>query len=448
MDEKQISALLADTPLEDLAKAIKEFHGFHGIRDITDLWNDIHAIPPVAETKTGPTMISSGAGADLGIKNYSNPAKQVGLTQEYAELLHQDLEGWQSAAKAVVEKLDAVMGSFTESIDKLGKSLILKKDEEPKKEEKEEMEKAPEPNKDEKEEEEKKSGMYCSDVNALWDALGELEAAFAKAEEHDEKKDVEGLEEAREHIEKAEQHLEEVEAHEKKEMANKSLVKAEVAINLGWLALRKASKLGGYGLHGYGNQEDAQVSGDSTSDNSKHDMKKAEAKALYWQLKADRLRKANGLKPLRKDEESKKEEEKEEMEKSPEPVATVTATPAVDNTQVDALKAEVDKANATIKAQQTRIDEINQRITAVTGVKLPPMTAVLVKSEDDLNQLNARIEQAVESGTLDAGDADVCQSLGQQFMAANKGYIALDSVKGRLGHASPEVQAFFGVVAQ
>jgi len=288
MDETQKALeLLASIPTADLAKAVKDAKGLEGIRIIKDLWEDMHAIPERNDTKTGPAMHSSGSGADKAISEYSNPAPQVGLAMQYEKFTEQNIEGWgrmSAGMKSMNDTLTTGFGALTE--------LLSKKAEDEKEEKKEEKEEKKEEKKSEDDmheghegHESKHSAAECKGhgksltekLASIWEQLGELEEAYAKADAT--APEVESM------IEKAEDHLEVAEGNPA--IGNQEAVKAMVSINTGWKSLSKATGLSSYDLHGYGNQEDAQVPGDSTKDQSKKDLKAAKAKAAYFASKAE-----------------------------------------------------------------------------------------------------------------------------------------------------------------
>lgn len=437
MEKSQALEMILSMAPDELAKAVKDAKGLEGIRIIKDLWEDYHALPERNDTKTGPAMHSSGSGADKAVHEYSNPAPQVGLTEAYKEFTEKNIEGWGKMHEA----FKSLSTDIKDAILAVAKKAEEEKAEEKKEEKKEEPEAKSEPEKD--------AEPNCkSNVSSMWDQLGDLETAFSKAEEHDEKKDVEGLEEARNHIEKAEKELEAVEAHEKKESANQQAMKAQVFINLGWKALAKATGLNSYDLKGYGNQEDSAVAGDSTSDQSKQDYKAAKAKAHYYSLKAKSLEKSLGI--------------KSDVAPVAAPVAAVTA-PAVTEAPVAApslevspetkaeiasLKAELEKNREFAKASAARVEELNKRIEGVTGRAMPPMTPVVfksagIKSAALATSLNEKVEAAVESGEMNEDHAGTARNLIDRYVAAGKGYISPDIVNQQVGHAAIEVQNFF-----
>ncbi|HWY36006.1 MAG TPA: hypothetical protein VNX68_15285, partial [Nitrosopumilaceae archaeon] len=206
MDEKQIQELILNTPSDQLAKAVKDAKGLEGIRIIKDLWEDIHALPDRAELKTGPSMHSSGSGAEKALAEYSNPAPQISITEQYDKFTQQNIENF----KHLEGSMKSMMDEF-KSLSGIVADLVKAKEEKKEEEKKEEM-----------------KSETSAKLTSYWEKLGDLEEAFAKAE--DESKDIAGLEAARELIEKAEKHLEEVEAHEKEEEKEHSAMKALTAI--------------------------------------------------------------------------------------------------------------------------------------------------------------------------------------------------------------------------
>ena len=445
MDQKQALELLTSIPAADLAKAVKDAKGLEGIRIIKDLWEDYGAIPDRNDTKTGPAMHSSGSGADKAIAEYSNPAPQVGITEQYQKFTEQNIEGWgkmHSAFKSMNDTLTTGFGALTE---------LLSKAEEEKKEEKKEEEKKEE-HKAEGEMHEghegheskhpaaecKGHGKSLSEkLASIWEQLGELEEAYGKADTTD--ANVESM------IVNAESHLEAAEATPAS--GNQEAMKAIVSINTGWNSLAKATGLSRYDLHGYGNQEDAQVPGDSTSDQSKKDLKAAKAKAAYFTSKSDRMEKALGLK---KADEEKKEEKKEEEHKMEEKKSDAPTPPVaeVKSEEIEALKAQVTKNEEFMKSVNERIAFLQKRQEEVTGNKAPTMLPIILKSggiktDDVASTLNDRVESAVESGELTDDGAGMARNLISRYQAAGKGHITTDMVNQQLRLAPLEVQNFF-----
>jgi hypothetical protein len=449
MDKKQlIEAILATTP-EEMAKAMHEAMGLGGIRIIKDIWSDgeFHKNPERDTTKTGPAMHSSGSGADRAIAEYSNPAPQVGLVEQYEMFTKRNIEGWgefHSAMKSTLSEFSkelkdslAILVAKAEEMKEEKKSPDPDPDPDPKK-------KSPDPDPDP--DPKHKSSLS---VSSLWESLGEVEEALSKAESHDEKKDVKGLEEAREHIEKAERALEAVENHEKKEMAHQESMKAQVSINLAWASLMKATGLNRYDLHGYGNQIDGQTPGDETNDQSKHDLKAAKSKAKYFDLKVKALEKSLGMKSEEKKEEKKSPDpdpDPDPKKKSPDP--DPDPDPKM-KAELTALQEEVAKQQEFLKASNLRIAEMNARMEQVAGHALPPITPVILKgglgSAAATGILNDRIEAAVEAGMLseENGTAGIARGLVDRYAAAKKGFIAMDIVNQQRSAAPQEVKSFF-----
>lgn len=73
LNEKQIVAI--KQAIADLHKAAPEI--------VRDLFEDYHRIPENKEYQTGPGEAASGGGAEHMISQYSEPAKQVALAEEY-----------------------------------------------------------------------------------------------------------------------------------------------------------------------------------------------------------------------------------------------------------------------------------------------------------------------------------------------------------------------------
>jgi hypothetical protein len=441
-----------------LAKAMQEALGLNGIRIIKDLWADgeFHKNPERDTTKTGPAMHSSGSGADRAMDEYSNPAPQIGMVEQYDMFTRKNIEGWGEFHSAMKSTLESFSKEFKDAL-----SVILQKAEEMKEEEKEEAKKSPDPEPDpdpkakspDPEPDPDPKSKSTLSVAALWEALGDVEEALSKAEEHDEKKDVEGLEEAREHIEKAEHALEAVESHEKKEMAHQESMKAQVSINLAWSALMKATRLSRYDLHGYGNQVDAQTPGDETKDRSKHDLKAAKSKAKYFDLKVKALEKSLGL---AKNEDCDPGMKSPDPEPDPDPKAK-SPDPEPDpdpksKAEIAALKAEVEKQQEFAKAANTRLNELNKRIESVTGHSMPPMTLITmkggVKSDALAKAALNYVDEAYDAGELDDECAGMARNLIDRYQAAGKGLITVDIVDQQRSKAPQEVQNFFARLEQ
>ena len=418
MNEKQnLTEVLANYTPEEIAKAGVESMGLHGIRVIKDLWHDYAAIPERNDTKTGPAMHSSGSGAEKAVENYSNPAPQIGITEQYDKFTQQNIEEFgkmHSAMKAQGDALLAAVNTLTEKVASLGKAEE-KKEEHKEEEKKEEMKSASAPK-----------------IASLWAELGDLESAVAKAE--NEIQDINGLNSAKEHIESAERYLDQVEQHELSEMVG---MKAMVAIQSGWRSLAKATKLNAYDLKGYGNQVDAQTPGDETKDASSDDLKSAEAKADFYAARVNRMRKANGL-----------------AEKKSEVAPAVTATPEVKaeekpeekkEEKPEEMKAEL---NDFVKSTNERIKFLTDRIEAVTGNKAPTMTPIFMKSQgitsDSLAKtLNDRISASIEAGELTEEEGDTARSITNMYQAVGKGHVSATIVANRVNAAPLAVQSFF-----
>lgn len=418
MNEKlELAQILAQHTPEEIAKAGVESMGLHGIRVIKDLWHDYHAIPERNDTKTGPAMHSSGQGAEVGVANYSNPAPQIGIVEEYDKFTKQNIEEFgkmHSAMKAQSDALLAAVNTLAEKVASLSKAE--EKKEEPKMEEKKEAD----------------CKSATPKVAALWAELGDLEEAVAKAE--NEIQDINGLNTAKEHIEAAERYLDQVEQHELSEMVG---MKAMVAIQSGWRSLAKATKLNAYDLKGYGNQVDAQVPGDETKDASMDDLKSAEAKSAFYASRVERMRKAKGIK----------------SEVAP---ATVTpATPEVkaedkpeekkEEHKPEEMKAEL---NDFVKSTNERIKFLTDQIEKVTGSKTPTMTPIFMKSQGITSDsaaktLNERIQASIDAGELTEEDGDTCRSITNMYQAVGKGHVSAAIVASRVNAAPLAVQSFF-----
>lgn len=474
MDEKQIQDLILNSSPEVVAKAVKDAMGLGGIRIIKDLWEDYNAMPDRSELKTGPAMHSSGSGAEKALDQYSNPAPQISITEQYDKFTAQNIENYkhlEGSMKAMAEKFEKALTDVTNMI------------------------KAKEEKKEEKEPEKKSASS--AKLASYWEKLGELEEAFAKAE--DESKDIAGLEAARELIEKAEKHLEEVEAHEKEEEKEGSAMKALVAINLGWRTLAKATGLSSYGLQGYGNQKDEAVGGDENADAANKDFK-AEGKAFYLALKAKHEKEEKEKKKAMycaKFDEGEAEkfagafenftkaglEQAEAVSKgahmklrkalkkyasklgkskligtTPAEAAKsgdTPATPAVEgpsvalNAQVDAIKADFDaKTKELEKSFSDRVAILNSRMNEVTGGKAPGMVPVIlksggIKSDNVAQSMNDKIDSAVEKGEMTDEHASVARGLVSRYQAVGKGAVSAHIVEQQLERAPVEVQSFF-----
>ena len=474
MDEKQILELIQSTPADQLAKAVKDAKGLEGIRIIKDLWEDIHAMPERSETKTGPAMHSSGSGAEEALKQYSNPAPQISITEQYDKFSATNIENFKHFEAGMKAMSDEIKSGFGVLAD----LLKAKEEKEEKEEKKEEM----------------KSDATVK-LAAYWEKLGELEEAFAKAE--DESKDIKGLEAARDLIEKAEKHLEEVERHEKEEEKESSAMKALTAINLGWRSLYKATGLSSYDLHGYGNQKDEAVPGDENADRANKDFK-GEGKAFYLAIKAKAEKEKKKAMYCAKFEDGEAEkcasafehftkaglEQGEPASKSrhmklrkalkryakkakvigttpaeaagkaetaPTTVGAVTQAPEVAE-QLDAMKAEFDaKTKEMEKSFNERVALLNSRMSEVTGGKASAFVPVLlkssgIKSDNTASAIHDKIEKAVEKGEMTDEHASIARGLVSRYQAVSKGAVSVSIVNQQLDRAPIEVQSFFKTV--
>ncbi len=100
-----IAALIAG--LASVFKAIPS-DKMEDMKDVIDLWNDPngeHKNPGRGEIVTGPAERASGDGAPKMIAEYSSPAPQQGLTEQYAQFQRM-LDGW---GKSFTDKLNPVL---------------------------------------------------------------------------------------------------------------------------------------------------------------------------------------------------------------------------------------------------------------------------------------------------------------------------------------------------
>jgi hypothetical protein len=444
MDKQLLDALLATEPAE-LAKAINETMGLHGIRHIKDVWSDeqYHGVPTRDEIKTGPAHHASGAGVEHALSEYSNPAAMIpgSLAETYEKFTKTVVENFGTYQSTMKSEIEGLNTSFTTALgaiaDKLDQLITAKA------EDKKEMKK--------EEKEEKEDDMKKSSIALLWKSLGDLEEALAKAE--DGSGDLTRLADVRTFIENAEHALDET---EKAELIEQSLPKAQVAVNLGWQALVKATGLSRYGLEGRGNQKDEAV---AWSEDQEKEILKAEAKARIAIDNLDRLRKALGLTKAEEKEEKKEEkkEMKEEYKKSEETAATaapVVPDQTTDTSNVDALKGELSeltKTNteiaASMKAINERVTFLNNRIEQVTGHTTPKMVPVMIKSKgissnELFKSMNDKLFATFESGEMSEDEMLEAKSLLDKYRSANAGHISVQTVNQLCDKASVSVQRF------
>lgn len=88
------------------------------IKDVLDQWNEPdgeHTNPSRAEIVTGPSQRMSGDGAVKMVGEYSSPAPQQGLTEQYAEFQRM-LDGW---GKSFADRLNPVLSRHEKAIGAL-----------------------------------------------------------------------------------------------------------------------------------------------------------------------------------------------------------------------------------------------------------------------------------------------------------------------------------------
>lgn len=115
-----IAALIAG--LANVFKAIPS-DKMEDMKDVIDLWNDPngeHKNPGRGEIVTGPAESASGAGATKMIAEYSSPAKQEGMTAQYAQFQTM-LDGW---GKAFTDRLNAQLGPVIHRHDAALKGIL------------------------------------------------------------------------------------------------------------------------------------------------------------------------------------------------------------------------------------------------------------------------------------------------------------------------------------
>lgn len=474
MTKEQIAALRAMS-LDELAKAVKEIHGLSGTEHIHELWQDLHGIPKAGEeVVSGPAMISSGSGTEKAVKEYTNPAPQVGVTKEYSEfatVLADFKESFSSTAKSVVDS----MKSFSDTISNSSAKIITAKAE----------------------------GREVKAESALvkaWNDLAELETAIAKADIEGEEKDIEGLDTAKDAVEDAEKHLDEVKDHEVEELAGmKSINRAYMSIQRGWTALSKATALARFGLTGEGNQKDEAVPDharqkvNETVEGMDGSTGVAEAKS---QFRAVRKAHEDGME--KKDPEAKamycaKVEDPAEHEKLGNAMShfhhavTGRAHPADEAAHKavrDALhkyasamtpehKAEVEhhghltrehdkKLEAEQKAegaatsagmeklasdlQATRAELAAVKAEFNQNTRMPAVVPIVMKSgassANTIDKMNQAIIDARTSGELNPDNAMIASRIVNHLQQAAAGHLSENLVKAEISSADPQVRTF------
>lgn len=116
----------------DVASAMAKFAAFFkaipsdklaDITDVMDTWNKPdgeHSNPSREQIVTGPAQRASGDGAPKMIAEYSSPAPQQGLTEQYKEFQSM-LDGW---GKAFTDKLNANLSPIIARHDTALKSIL------------------------------------------------------------------------------------------------------------------------------------------------------------------------------------------------------------------------------------------------------------------------------------------------------------------------------------
>lgn len=471
MNKEQI-ALLRGMNLDELAKAVKEIHGLSGTEHLNELWQDLHGIPKAGEeVVSGPAMISSGSGAEKAVKEYTNPAPQVGVTKEYTEfatVLADFHENFGSTAKSIVES----MKSFTDALASSTAKIVTAKAE----------------GKDAKSE---------SALSKAWNDLAELETAIAKADIEGEEKDIEGLDTAKDAVEEAEEHLDEVKDHEVEELAGmKSINQAYLSMQRGWNALSKATALARFGLTGEGNQKDEAVP-DHAREKVNETVEGMDGATGVVEAKSRfrAVRKAHEDGMEKKDPESKamycaKVEDPAEHEKLASAMShfhhavtgrTHPADEAAHKAVRDALhkysdrmtpehKAEVEhhgnlvrehakehgeehkadgvsaasgmeKSNAELKAEMAAL-----KAEFSSATRTPAVVPVILKSgagaASTIDKMNDAVISAMNSGELSSGNAMITQRIIGHLQQAANGHLPENLVKAEIASADPQVRSF------
>jgi hypothetical protein len=444
--KEDLQALLAKLPKEELAKAVKDYYGFDGIRYITDLWHDQHKVLDAKETTAGPSMVQSGEGADKAMKDYSNPAPQIGITKEYEELMSNGVavfEEVKMAAKAIVEA--------AKNINEAAKSLKTDK---------------------------------AIAKSELWSKLSDIQKVIAKAESAGiELVDAGLLNVARKLVEEAEKHIGIVESNELADARELASLKAKGALSDAWDALFKARALDRYGLKGDGNQSDSAVKdseGSSIEEKNigkegemlnkaksekkdKKDKKSkkekaakliykamkakvklgeassedvAAAQSAYFSAKAERLGQAvvkAAEKEEKKEKEPMHEDAKEEKKETMKESAKSEVSP-------EYVKAVADRVNLL----ESNIKNNSHRPTVVPIL----FKAAGIKSDDMAQNLYTKIEDAIEAGALSEDEAVTARGLVGRYRSAGEGNIPATIVNKQLDQAPVAVQDLFTKFAE
>lgn len=360
------------------------------ITDVIDMWNEKdgeHKNPGRGEIVTGPAERMSGDGAPKMIAEYSSPAPQQGLTQQYQEFQRM-LDGW---AKSFTDKLNPVLSKHDKAITALVGVFS-------------EMQKA---------------HAAAPAAPAADTFLGKALLKIAKAKSE---------------LRKSELADEDDEKEEKKSR----LAAASDLLKSAKRLLAKASE----------EMEDTDDEGTEKAMTSLRALIKAVSKAEEEEKEKEEAEKAKSVAAqkaiddaaaaTKKAEEDKKKEEEEAAEKA-KAVADGTAAKAA-ATQEQVLKAL--EGNAVLQAT------VQNLFDAVVGKSVNPHAPEIAKGTVIATvDFAARAEEAREGGRLsDQGDLKVASIL-QHMGHANAGRMDMKVVEEEIAKSTSEVRAVFQVAA-
>lgn len=447
-----LTDVLKNADPAEIAVAIKSAYGMHGIRTISDMWDnaalDLHKLPSSHEIPSGPAMTSSGAGAESAVSSYSNPAAQMGLMEKYREF-EGLISGFQDKLSNVGKSHDAVKANVEKLEEAVGNILAVQK----RKMEEDEVVKA----KKDKEHSEKMEKLKMKARKKMVKShlsLAELTAAVQKAAEF-EAVDPALIAKAKKYMIKASTSSDafiESDAKGIIEKAIKASIKTQKSLKKAWAALIKAERpaLAAHGLHGYGNQKDEaepdsgheKVEGEAAKSFLKGSIKevalgglrllseiKANGGTLPGTVKADEVPAA--IKAEEKKEEEKKEEKHEEKKEEHEPEK----------------KAEAPKEDPFKKAVVERLAALENK--AASTPNKPNIIPVILKSgiqSDGLMKVWVeRLMEASKEHTMSDEGIAKARNLLDRFRAAAKGRLEISNVQLQLEKSDDEVRNFFYV---
>jgi tetratricopeptide (TPR) repeat protein len=370
-----------------------KIEGIKVIEDIFNEQNGEHSIPSRSEIVTGPPEASSGGGAVRMVARYSDPAAQAGMTAMYDRFdgIMREFQKSVDARLAKNERAVVALATFMQSLQKAQQAEVAAKAAAQAAEEtflgKAEVKIAKAAKalrKSEMEEDEKDREERKSDLTSVLDTLKSAIKLLAKADED-----------------------------------NADEEKVEKALKLAKSLRDQVSKA----IEAITKAEDEERKAAEKAEAAK----KAEAEAAA-KAEAEAAAKAQA-EAAAKSETSQEEEKKD------------------DTAKAEAAKAEqVEKALVGLGLEVTTVKGMIETLmnTSRTGVTPPP---AFVKSETNVSTLQERLDEVLDSGSLNEGESIMARTLVQRQALAAAGRIPAEQVTRDIAAAPLAVRQIFQAAA-